>query len=200
MAIEKADILIEVNDNLNTKLTDIDRFIQKTLDDLSEEDLLTDEDDSQTLSNGGLTLDEPDGYRAMVALTLTVTSGSSEQFPLIKLPGGQRQYRALRHNDNAVGIPRWFSQYKGKFYLWRPANQDFSALIEYYKDHPVLSGETGGIEFGDNFRNVIYAGATFYTALKFSRAKALQIWSPMYESAKQKRINAFPRQPRITRG
>ena len=64
MSIEKADILTEVNGNLQTALTDIDKFIQKTLDDLSEEDLLVDTDTTQTLVSGDTTLDEPTGFRA----------------------------------------------------------------------------------------------------------------------------------------
>jgi len=198
MSILKADILTEVNDNLQTSLTDIDKFIQKALDDLSEEDLLVGTDDDQTLVSDDTTLDEPTGFRALIAITLTITSSGSEQYPLIALPQGHQQYRALRHNDDTIGIPRWFSNFNGKFYLWRPANQAFSSLIEYYKDHPALSGDN--IEFGDIFRNAIYAGATFYTALKYSRTKALSIWSPMYESAKKKRIDSTVHQPRFVRG
>lgn len=198
MAILKADILTEVNDNLQTALTDIDKFIQKTLDDLSEEDLLVGTDSTQTLTSTSTTLNEPTGFRALINIVLTITSSGSEQFPLIALKGGHQQYRALRHNDDSTGIPRWFSNFNGKFYLWRPPNQAFTSLIEYYKDHPALSGDN--IEFSDNFRNAIYAGATFYTALKYSRTKAITIWGPAYQDAKQKRINATAHQPRIVRG
>ncbi len=197
MAILKADILTEVNDNLLTSLTDIDKFIQKALDDLSEEDLLVGTDSTQTLVSGDTTLDEPTGFRALVAITLTITSSSSNQFPLRGLPQGHRQYRELRHNDDSTGIPRWFSNFNEKFFLWRPANQAFSSLIEYYKDHPQ---DVDSIEFPDNFRNAIYAGATFYASLKFSRTQAIKIWGPMYESAKKKRIDSIVHQPRIVRG
>lgn len=198
MSIAKADILTEVNDNLQTSLTDIDKYIQKALDDLSEEDLLVDTDATQTLSNGDTVLVEPTGFRALVNIVLTITSSGSEQYPLIALKGGHKEYRELRHNDDSVGIPRWFSNFNGEFFLWRPPNQDFTSLIEYYKDHPTLSGDN--IEFGDNFRNAIYAGATFYTGLKYSRTKALEIWGPMYQDAKQKRIDSIVHQPRFVRG
>ena len=202
MAITKAQILTEIDDNLQTALSQAqaDIFIQKTLDDLSEEDLLVGVDDSQTLSNGDTTLDEPDGYRARIAITLTVTSGSSEQFPLIPLKGGHEAYRMLRHNDDSVGIPRRFSRFNAKFYLWRPPNQDFSVKIEHYKDHPALSGDSGSILFGDNFKNVLFAGSTFWAAMKHSRIKALTIWKPMYDDAKQKRILSMPRNPRVVKG
>lgn len=198
MSVLKADILTEVNDNLQTSLTDIDKFIQKTLDDLSEEDLLVGTDTTQTLVSDDTTLDEPTGFRALINIVLTITSSGSEQYPLIALPRGHRQYRELRHNDDSIGIPRWFSNFNGKFYLWRPANQAFTSVIEYYKDHPALSGDN--IEFGDNFRNAIYAGATFYTALKYSRTKAITIWGPVYQDAKQKRIDSIVQQPRFVSG
>ena len=200
MSIDKTDILTEVNDNLQLNETDIDKFIQKTLDDLSEEDLLVNTDTTQTLESGDTVLVHPTGFRALVAITLTITSSGSEQFPLIALKQGHSQYRELRHNDNSTGIPRWFSDFNEQFFLWRPPNQDFTSLIEYYKSHPALSGDDGSIEFGDDFRNVIYAGATFYTALKFGRTKALLIWGPTYQDAKTKRINSTVQQPRIVRG
>ncbi len=201
MAITKANIITEVDENLQTGFVNdpdtIDRFIQKVLDDLSEEDLLVDTDATQTLVSGDKTLAYPTGYRAMIALTLTVTSGSSEQHPLEPLPGGQQQYRSLRHNDDSTGIPRWFSDFNSQFFLWRPANQAFSSLIEFYKDHPQ---DVENIEFSDNYKNAIFAGVTFYAGLKFNRPTAINTWGPMYESAKQKRIDAMPRQPRISRG
>lgn len=197
MSILKAGILTRVNERLETSFTDIDTAIQEILDELSEEDLLVDTDDTQTLSSGDTTLDEPAGFRAMVAITLTITSSGSEQFPLIALKQGHRQYRELRHNDDSVGIPRWYSNFNGKFYLWRPPNQDFTSLIEYYKDHPQ---DVDNIEFGDNFRNVIYAGATYKVALKMGRSRMIGLWLPVYENAKAKRVNSIVHPPRIVRG
>jgi len=197
MSITKANILTEVNDNLETDLDDIDKYIQKVLDDLSEEDLLVGSDATQELESGDTTLDEPDGFRALINIVLTITSSSSEQFPLVKLPGGHKQYRELRHNDDSIGIPRFFSNFNGKFYLWRPANAAFTSLIEYYKDHPQ---DVDNIEFGDNYKNVIYAGSTFYTALKSGRTRMIQLWGTVYQDAKQKRIDSMVYQPRFVRG
>ncbi len=197
MAIEKADILTRVNERLLTNFTDIDTQIQEILDDLSEEDLLVGSDPDQTLVSGDTTLDYPTGFRAMVAITLTVTSGGSEQFPLIALKQGHRQYRELRHNDASTGIPRWYSDFNEKFYLWRPPNQAFSVLIEYYKNH-AQNVET--IEFGDNFKNVIYAGVTWKVALEQSRTRMIQQWGPVYFDAKQKRIDTANFQPQFVHG
>lgn len=199
MSITKADILTEVNENLLENFTDanIAASIQKCLDDLSEEDLLVGTDSTQTLASGDTTLDEPVGYRAPIAITLTITSSGSEQWPLMSLPRGHEQYRQLRHNDDSTGIPRWFSNFNGKFFLWRPANQAFTSLIEYYKDHPQ---DIKNIEFSDNFKNAIYAGVTYYMALKRKKTQYIAIWAPIYEDAKKKRRDAMPRQPRIVRG
>jgi len=103
----------------------------------------------------------------------------------------------LRHNDNSTGIPRYYSNFNGKFYLWRPANQAFTSLIEYYKNHPQ---DVNNIEFDDNFKNVIYAGATFKVAVEKGRTRMIQIWGPVYQDAKQKRIDSMVHVPRIVRG
>ena len=167
------------------------------MDDLSEEDLLVETDETQTLVSDDTTLDEPTGFRALINIVLTITSSGSEQFPLIPLKGGHREYRRLRHNDDSIGIPRWFSNFDGKFYLWRPANQAFTSLIEYYKNHPQ---DVDNIEFGDNFKNAIYAGVTYKMALEKGRTRMIQLWLPIYEDAKLKRANSIVHQPRIVEG
>lgn len=199
MSITKAEILTEINDNLEESFSEsqVAVAIQMCLDDLSEEDLLVGTDTAQTLSDGDTVLVYPTGFRALIAITLTVTAGGSEQHPLVPLPQGHFQYRQLRHNDNSVGIPRWYSEFNDQFFLWRPANQAFSSLIEFYKDHPQ---DLDTIEFGDNFKNAIFAGSTYYTILKHKKLSYIGFWSPIYENAKQKRIGAMQRPPRIVRG
>ena len=197
MAIEKATILVQVNKRLQLAETDIDVPIQEILDDLSEEDLLEDTDGDQTLVNGSTTLDEPTGFRALIDIVLTVTATGSEQFPLIALKGGIKEYDQLRHNDNTVGIPRWFANSNGQFFLWRPANQAFSSLIRYYKDHPQ---DVDNIEFGDNYKNAIYAGVAMKVAMEKSNTRMINQWAAIYGDAKQKRINSTVHIPRFVRG
>jgi len=164
---------------------------------LSEEDLLVGTDSTQTLTSGDTTLNEPTGFRALVNIRLIITSSGSEQFPLVRLPRGHKQYRELRHNDDSTGIPRFYSNFNGKFYLWRPPNQAFTSLIEYYKNHPQ---DVDKIEFDDNYKNVIYAGATFKMALEQGRDRMIKLWGTVYQDAKQKRIDSIVHQPRIVRG
>jgi len=200
MAITKANILTRVNTRLQTAYAvgEIEAQIQEILDDLSEEDLLTGTDPDQELESGDKTLNEPTGYRALVNIVLTLTDSGSEQIPLIPLSGGHKQYRELRHNDNSLGIPRWFSRFNGKFYLWRPANQDCTVLIEYYKNH---AQNVDTIEFDEaKFKNAIYAGVTWKMALEAGRTRMIAQWAAIYYDAKQKRINSTVFPPRITRG
>lgn len=196
MAIEKAAIITDVNANLQTRLSDLDVYIQKVLDDLSEEDLLVGADDEQTLSSGDTTLDYPTGFRSEIAITLTNASGVTDA-PLDELPGGHEEYRDLRDSDSATGIPEFYSRFNKKFYLWRPPGASFTTLIEYYKNHPQ---GVDTIEFGDEFRNAVYAGTTYYYALKLGRVNAINLWGPIYADAKQKRINATPKEPQISEG
>ena len=276
MAILKAAILTRVNERLQTSFTDIDTQIQEVLDDLSEEDLLVGTDSTQTLVSGDLVLDEPTGFRALVAITLTIPSvtatrttyafvdsnpntitdssnsfitdgfvagqiitvtgsasnnknltidtvvagtitliagntltaeaagatvtimaNGSEQFPIVALKGGHQEYRKLRHNDRSTGIPRWQSNFNAQFFLWRPPNQAFTSLIEFYKAHPQ---NVDAIEFSDNYKNAINAGATWKMALEKGRERMIALWGAIYADAKQKRIDSFSHIPRIVRG
>ena len=199
MTITKGKILTDVNENLQTNFSasEIATRIQAILNDLSEADLLVGTDDTQTLVNGDTTLAHPTGFRALVAITLTVTSSSSEQFPLIKLKQGHAEYRGLRHGDDTVGIPRWFSDFNDLFFLWRPPNQAFTSLIEFYKDHPQ---DVDNIEFGDMYQDAIFAGVTWKMAIKKGRARMITLWGAVYADAKQKRIDSFVHQPRFVRG
>ena len=200
MAILKADIITFVNDALQESFSgaDLDIPIQMCLDDMSKEDMLVDKDSSQTLVNGTTVLVEPTGYRALVAITLKITASGSEQTPLYPLKGGHQEYRALRHNDDSVGIPRWYSHFNGQFWLWRPANQAMTSLIEYIKDHPQT---VDAIEFDETkFKNTVFAGSCYYTALKKKKLSYIALWRPLYEDAKKKDSDSIPQQPRFVRG
>lgn len=200
MAITKQNIITFVNDALQESFsgTDLDVAIQMCLDDMSKEDLLEASATPTALVSGGETIDHPTGYRSLISLTLTLTDSGSEQFPLIALKGGHQEYRQLRHNDDSTGIPRWFSSFNGKFYLWRPTNQAASVLVEYYKDHPQ---NVDSIEFDETIhKNTVYSGCTYYTALTKKKMSYIQLWRPIYEDAKNKDTMDVTLQPRFVRG
>ena len=197
--IVKSDIIADVNDNLKLAFsgTELDRAIIKTLTDMSNRALLVGADSGQTLTSSSLTLDYPTGFRTGSAIITLTNSASQEQRPLIKLPGGHREYRELRRNDTATGNPESYSEFNKKFYLMRPPSEAFTVLIEYRKNH---AKDADNIEFTTEFENLMFAGASFWYAMKLGRAKSLAIWSPIYQ--KELNFAGLNRndQPSITRG
>ena len=195
--VVKADILTQVNKNLltNEGADDIDVELQMCLDDMSEDDLLV-SSASPAVTSGDTTIPIPTGHRATIAITLTTEAGV-ERSPLEKLPGGQFQYRKLRRSSDSVGVPTWYNEFNGFFFLWRAANQAFTSVIEFYKNH---AQDVDTIEFADNFKNTIIAGTTYYVALRLNRQSAINKWLPVYENFKKKRSDTMPRQSRIVRG
>ncbi len=195
MSIEKANILTFVNQALRENFTGdgLDVEIQMTLDDLSEEDLLV-ESVEANVAIGDTTIAHPTGFRAEIAITLSTQAGVAND-PLVKIKGGQREYRILRDNDAATGIPEAYSSFNGFFFIWRGAASIFTALIEYYKDHPQ---DVNTIEFDETkFKNVVNSGVTYYTALLRNKRSYIGIWNPVYQNFKQKRIDAAEFQPRF---
>lgn len=196
--IVKADIIADVNENLQTAFssTDLDRAIIKTLTDMSNRSLLVGTDEDQSLAAGDGTLDFPTGYRFAIAITLTDAS-SAVQAPLIPLPGGHNEYRQLTQNDSSTGKPEWFSEFNKQFHLWRATNQAYTVLIEYYKNH---AKDAGNIEFETEFENLMFAGATYWKAVAAKRVSSIQIWAPIYANALRfASLNRKP-QPSILRG
>lgn len=195
--IVKADIIADVNDNLQTALsgTGLDRWIIKTLNDMSNRALLVGTDNSQTLVSGGTTLNYPTGFRDVTNITLIDASGAEKE-PLAKLPGGHKEYRELRHNDSATGTTEWYSEFDKKFYLWRPADGSYTTLIEYHKNH---AKDADNIEFETEFENLMFAGATFWYAAKLGRLSALSLWSPIYVNEMKKAVLNRNVQPQIVK-
>lgn len=196
--IVKADIVEDVNDNLllNGGADSLDRFINKTLSDMSKKGLLIDTDDTQTLTDGSETLNWPTGYRSTFNITLTDASGDAKK-PLIKLPGGQKEYRRKIANISTGGIPRWFSEFDDKFYLLGRAGQAYTTLIEYRKNHPK---DPDNIEFDTDFENLMFAGTTFWAAAKLGRIAAINLWGPIYLNEMRKAVLERRNQPSLMRG
>lgn len=180
--IVKADIIADVNDNLQTAFsesgTDLDRAINKVLVDMSKRGLLVSNDSSQALVDGDLTLNYPTGFRKAIAITLTDANGTPLR-PLKKLPGGHPQYRRARHDDLATGFTEWYSEFEGLIYLWRPASQAYTTLIEFRKNH---AKNPDNIEFSTDFENLMFAGATYWHAAAKGRVSGISIWGPIYQN------------------
>lgn len=178
--ITKADIIEDVNENLNLELaddsTELDRAIIKTLKDMSKNKLLVGTDSTQTLTSSSTTLAYPAGYRELISITLIDGSGNTKR-PLKKLPGGYREYHELRENNTNTGLTRWFGEFNELFYLWWPPNESFTTLIEFYKNH---AKDPDNIEFDQKFEDVMFAGVTFWKAAALNRTKSINLWGPIY--------------------
>ncbi len=203
MSIDKANILIFVNRALKTVEADgdIDIEIQTILDDLSEEDLLeatlnADDDDGITLAAGQSSFDLPADWRDYSAITLTTQAGVNQD-PLQAIPGGIDQLRAVKSNDSGTGTPQWYTVFGTTVEIWRPSSGIFTVKQEYTKNHPQ---SVKAIEFLDIFKNAINFGTTAEVSARLNRTAGINLWLPKYLAAKQKRINAKPMQPSISRG
>lgn len=175
--------------------TQLHKAIQMCLNDLSNENLLVDTDEIQTLTSGDLSIAYPTDFKDLVSITL-VDSSSVEGKPLIKLPDGHKEYRKLRQNDASTGVTSWYSEFDNKFWLWRPINDNYTPKIEYYRRHPQTPT---AILFGEEFRNAIYFGTIYYKALLRKMRDHIAEWRPVYLIEKNERRAAAPEQPRITR-
>ena len=194
--IVKADILTDVNSNLRLAETDIDAIINKTLSDMSKRGLLIGTDSTQTLIDGSETLNWPTGYRSTFNITLTDASGDAKK-PLLKLPGGQKEYRRRIANGSTGGTPKWFSEFEGKFYLFGRAGQAYTTLIEFRKNHPK---DPDNIEFDTDFENLMFAGVTFWKAAQLNRIAGVNMWGPIYQNEMRKAVLERRNQPSMMRG
>jgi len=196
--IVKADIITDVNANLQTALTGtaLDRAIIKTLTDMSNRALLVGTDADQTLADGDTTLAYPTGFRSVINITLIDGSGA-EKTPLIKLPGGHQEYRELRHNDSSSGTTEWYSEFNKQFFLWRPADRAYATLIEYRKNH---AKDANNIEFETEFESLMFAGATFWHAVAMNRSVSIALWVPIYQNELRLAMLSRNVQPSILRG
>lgn len=186
--IIKADIFTDVTDNLllseSADADSLDRFILKVLSDMSKKGLLVDTDDTQTLIDGSKTLDYPTGFRSAINITLTDGSGN-ELDPLIKLSGGQKEYRRRISHGSFTSTPRWFSEFEEKFYLLGSSSAAYTVLIEFRKNHPA---DADNIEFSTDFQNLMDAGTTFWKSMQIGRSTAISLWLPVYRDEMRKAV------------
>lgn len=198
--IVKADIITDVNENLQTALsgTALDRAIIKTLTDMSNRALLVGTDATQTLVDGDTTLAYPTGFRKGGVINITLIDGSgAAKTPLIKLPGGHQEYRELRHNDSSSGTTEWYSEFNKLFWLERPADRAYTTLIEYRKNH---AKNADNIEFETEFESLMFAGATYWKAVAMKRISSIALWEPIYARELKMAMLNRNTQPSIVRG
>lgn len=174
--------------------TDLDNPINMCLADLSKDCPIDASDTDQTLAADTLTLNHPADFIYLVAITLTNASSVSYK-PLTKLPGGHKQYRKLLDQDSNTGRPEWYSDFKEKFWLWRPSSGTFTVNIEYGRSHPETPRD---ILYSEIARSAIYAGVCYYKSLLKRSPDHVKQWGAVYAYEKEQLRLNWPVQPAIT--
>ncbi len=171
--------------------------LKLTLNELSRFKVLVNTDTSQTLIAGDVSLDEPTGYKSMIALTLN--DGTQDLAPLQVVPGGFEQYRDWKEREiNVASEPEWYSPHDDKFFIYPDADKGYTPKIEFYRKHPADDGTD--ILFPDDVENALMAGVTYYKALLKKKTEYIAIWLPVWLDAKEFFRMSHPPQPAISRG
>ena len=198
----KTDIIDFYNEAVRGKLgsdaTDLDISIQLVLNDLSTElDSLRATDEDQTLEVDDKTLAYPTDFKSVVSIVL-INSGGVRQAPMRPLKSGHQEYRDLRYLSASNGLPIQYSEFDSKFWLWRPADGDYTSEIEYYRYHPKDATAITTILFDTFFTDCIKFGTVFYKQAMKGNPKYISIWKAMYDNEKEKCRLLLPTEPQIS--
>ena len=194
MAIEKDNILAFVNRVLGRTETNIDIEIQEVLDDLSEEGLLVAQLDTVTIAAGDKSWAYPTLFKSLVAVVFN--DGSFDGDPLQKIRRGYQGYLELmrQHTAGLRGRPRHYAEFNKQFFPYPVPQQTYTVKQSYRKFH---AKDVDDIEFGDEFQNAIYYGATWFVATNKGLTRYMNIWEPKYLTERHKRTLDGAMQPSI---
>jgi hypothetical protein len=197
MAIEKANILSFVNEQLKRSETDIDTQIKTVINDLRFLNILEAQDTSLSLDDGDTYFEEPTGFKLPISIVLN--DGSNDLEPLRPMPGGYKGYKQAMEEFTSgdESRPKYYARFNGKIYVYPTADQSYTITLDFYKKH-VLDPDS--IEFDDDLTNCLNFGATYYTAAKRGLTRYINIWQPLYQNQVQTIILANPGQPRFAGG
>lgn len=194
-----ADMIAFVNEALVENFTSdqLQTALKLTLNELSRFKILVDTDVSQTLVAGDVSLDEPTGYKSMIALTLN--DGTQDLAPLMPIPGGFEVYRDWKDGEiNVASEPENYTPHDEKFFIYPDADKGYTAKIEFYRKHPADDGTN--ILFPDDVENALMYGVTYHKALLKKKTEYIAIWLPVWLEAKELFRMSHPPQPAISRG
>lgn len=197
MAITAAQILVFVNNQLERSETSVDEEIIQVLNELSDAGLLLGVDTAGTLTVASPTMAFPSDCKSPV--TIVLNDGSVDLAPLKPLPGGYARFRDLMQSMNTglYGSPTHYAVFNKVIYPYLPPGQSYTVTLSYRKRH-AQSATT--ISFGDEFRNAIYFGTTYYVALKYAISRYIGLWQPKYAEAFMMRRLDNDDQPAIVGG
>jgi hypothetical protein len=184
-------------DSVNsTTSTLFDQALQMVLDDLSSKiEIIRAIDDTQSLAVEEYALAYPTGLMpgGLISITLTDAAGLSYE-PLEPFSRGLRDYRALLQNNGSVGQPDSYIEAEDdQWYVWRPANQTFTVLIEYYRTHPQ---DLETILLPDSCMMAVKVGTAYFEAVLRRNSEYQATWGPHYAREFQAVQGMYPGQPR----
>lgn len=196
----KTAIITLYNEAVRGKLaedsTALDIAIQLVLNDLSTDlDSLRATDADQTLEVDDKTLDYATDFKSPISIVL-INNSSVRQAPLRPLKGGHQEYRDLRYLTSSNGLPEQYSEFDSKFWLWKPADGDYTSEIEYYRYHP--TGQLDNILLDKFFTDCVKFGTVFYKQALKGNPKYISIWKAMYDNEKEKCRLLLPSEPQIS--
>ena len=195
-SVTKADIQAFINECMEDAIstTALALAIKLCLRDLSNFNFLKATDTSQSLTASDTYLDCPEDYKDIDEIQLTDAEGDLLD-PLIAFSGGYKEYLREMGSSQSNGIPEYYSEYNGKFYIYPPADGTYTVAIAYSKYD---SQDEDNIEFGPEFTNAIKFGACFYYAMMKARSSYINVWGPAYAAEKELRRLNMKQQPSIT--
>lgn len=201
MAITKTEILAAINLAFEASYSDTDRDIeiQMMLDDLAKMHVLKASDATQTLVSGSFYLTYPtdalDTEQAIISVVLT-DSSSVACAPLKHLPGGWQEYNYLMqsYSVSGAGEPAYMVRHDRKIYLYPDPSESYTATIWYYRRHSALATT---MDFTDDWRNCLYFGACYFTALMGGDSEGVGIWESRYYTEKERMRMRIPREMAI---
>jgi hypothetical protein len=200
MSITKAELLSFANSAYDASYsgTDLDEALSLLVDDLANMHVLLDEDTSQSLSSGSLSLSYPsdalDTDRAIKEIVLTNAS-SVRQAPLKWLPGGWNAYHKCMEGYNSAtgGTPTYFVCHDRTIYVYPVPNGAFTSSINYYKRHGAITGTNPTISFGDSWKKLMKYGLVYFWALMKANSEYVALWESRYLAEKERMRGHIPR-------
>lgn len=189
MAVQKTNILTFIDEKLNRKgvddIADILDEINIVLKDLSKRAKWPDlyrsnvEADRSSISEGNSAISFPTGFRVLDKIV--INDGTNDGRPLTEITF--EKWLRYREDESSSGYnePKRFARRGKKWYPDPIPNTDYTAKYWFWRHHPVTTGDTEDILFGDEFDIALKYGVTAEVARTYGRERYIAIWEPRFE-------------------
>ena len=186
MSVQKTAILTFCNAKLlrEDTVAGILDEIQQVLDDLSKMGKWPDlyranvEADRKTLASGTSSSALPDGLRVLDYII--INDGDNDGKPLKKIKFEVWLRNREDESSSNYDEPKRFAR-RGKSVFWdRIPDAAYTAKFYHWRHHPVTTGDTEDILFGNEYDRVIKYGACAEVAKTHKRIADIDLWEPRY--------------------